>query len=216
MALQIQIDPHAQLHVQAFVARWRAPIGQLPPLAQVDSWLSSQLGSCTALPSPDAAVRAAIRDMLRSADFKPTGRAKPSSEYLARTSEGAGLRPINPAVDAGNAVSLHSGIPISVVDCDQLDGRLRIRMGAPDECYVFNATGQVIELAGLVCLYDAQGPCANAIKDAQRTKTSEDTRATLSVLWSSRALVAQTAAALDFYRSLLAGAAELEAVELVA
>ena len=34
--------------------------------------------------------------------------------------------------------------------------------------YVFNASGQAIDLGGLLCLFDADGPCANAVKDAQR------------------------------------------------
>jgi DNA/RNA-binding domain of Phe-tRNA-synthetase-like protein len=214
MALQIQLEPHDSLLAQAFIAHWRSPIAQLPPLAEAVSLLASPIGSCKVLPTPDAAVRAAIRDMLRSRDFKPTGRSKPASEYLARASGEGGLRTINPAVDACNAVSLHSGIPISVVDCDKFEGPLRIRLGVSGESYVFNPTGQVIELAGLLCLVDAQGPCANAIKDAQRTKTSDSTRSSLSILWSSRALAAQTTAALELYRSLLRDVAEIEPVAL--
>lgn len=212
MASPIQLEPHERLLAQAFIARWRSTIAQLPPLAEAAQLLSAPLGSCKVLPAPDDAVRAAIRDMLRSRDFKPTGRSKPSSEYLARASAEGTLRAINPAVDAGNAVSLHSGIPISVVDGDRLSGPLQIRLARKDESYVFNPTGQVIDVAGLVCLCDAQGPCANAIKDAQRTKTSDATRTTLSILWSSQALAAQTAAALELYRSLLADAAEVELV----
>jgi DNA/RNA-binding domain of Phe-tRNA-synthetase-like protein len=208
MALQIQLDPHESLLAQAFVARWRAPIGELPPLAEAGVLLAK------ARPEPDETVRAAIRDMLRSRDFKPTGRSKPASEYLVRASGQGDLRSINPAVDACNAVSLHSGIPISVVDCEQLTEPLRIRLGLAGESYVFNPAGQVLDVAGLLCLCDAQGPTANAIKDAQRTKTSDNTRTTLSILWSSRDLPAQTAAALELYRSLLAGAAEIEAVAL--
>jgi DNA/RNA-binding domain of Phe-tRNA-synthetase-like protein len=214
MALQIQLEPHDSLLAQAFIAHWRSPIAQLPPLAEAVSFLASPIGSCKVLPTPDAAVRAAIRDMLRSRDFKPTGRSKPASEYLARASGEGGLRTINPAVDACNAVSLHSGIPISVVDCGKFEAPLRIRLGLSGESYVFNPTGQVIELAGLLCLVDAQGPCANAIKDAQRTKTSDSTRSSLSILWSSRALAAQTTAALELYRSLLRDVAEIEPVAL--
>lgn len=215
MTLQIQLEPHDSLLAQAFIANFRLPVGQLPQLTEAVALLASPIGSCKAVPTPDATVRAAIRDMLRSRDFKPTGRSKPASEYLVRASGEAGLRAINPAVDACNAVSLHSGIPISVVDCDRYSEPLCIRLGASGERYVFNPTGQVIELAGLLCLVDAQGPCANAIKDAQRTKTSESTRRSLSILWSSRALVAQTQAALELYRSLLRDVAEIEPVTLV-
>ena len=63
--------------------------------------------------------------------------------------------------------------------------------------YVFNSAGQTIELAGLLGLSDALGPCANPVKDAQRTKTHAQTRNTLYLVWGTRTLpnhAAQTAA----------------------
>lgn len=212
--VEIQIEEHPSLLVRAFIARWRTPLGQCPPLTEASALLSSPLGTRSELPPPDAALRAHIRDMLRHRDFKPTGRSKPSSEYLSRAQSEGGVRAINAAVDSCNAVSLHSGLPISVVDCDLLTLPLQIRRAGADERYVFNPTGQVIELAGLVCLYDASGPCANAIKDAQRTKTSDTTRTTLSILWSSRQLETQTDAALRVYLSLLTNLADTELVSL--
>jgi DNA/RNA-binding domain of Phe-tRNA-synthetase-like protein len=89
------------------------------------------------------------------------------------------------------------------VDCDKLDPPLRIAFGASGDRYVFNAAGQEIDVAGLICLFDRGGPCANAVKDAQRTKTSETTRSTLTVIWSPRELHARSEAALAFYRELL-------------
>ena len=44
-----------------------------------------------------------------------------------------------------------------------------------------------------MCLFDAEGPCGNAVKDAQRTKTSADTRRTLSAIWSSNTLGSRAA-----------------------
>jgi DNA/RNA-binding domain of Phe-tRNA-synthetase-like protein len=111
-------------------------------------------------------------------------------------------------------VSLHSGLPISVVDVGVLAPPLRIALGGKDDRYVFNASGQEIDLFGLPCLFDAQGPCANAVKDAQRTKTSADTRATLSIVWGAQALAAHVDAALAAYRELLSRAgAKTEAIE---
>jgi DNA/RNA-binding domain of Phe-tRNA-synthetase-like protein len=49
--------------------------------------------------------------------------------------------------------------------------------------YVFNQGGQTIDLGGLVCLCDEVGPCANAVKDAQRTKTRPETTRVLAVVW---------------------------------
>jgi DNA/RNA-binding domain of Phe-tRNA-synthetase-like protein len=151
----------------------------------------------------DEAVRGAVRDLLRHGGYKPTGRGKPASEYLIRAvSEGA-LGSINAAVDACNAVSLHSGLPISVVDLDRARAPLSIAVAPIGARYVFNASGQEIELGGLLCLFDADGPCANAVKDAQRTKTSAATVRTLSVLWGTRALPGRSEQAAAWYRSLL-------------
>ena len=144
-----------------------------------------------------------MRDLLRTGGFKPTGRSKPASEYLIKASEGGFLGPINAAVDACNAVSLHTGFPISVVDLDRVVGELEIRIAPADSVYVFNASGQTIDIEGLLCLFDQQGPCANAVKDAQRTKTHAGTTRTLSVLWGVRGHEAALAAATVWYRELL-------------
>jgi hypothetical protein len=68
---------------------------------------------------------------------------------------------------------------------------------------MFNASGQTIDLGGLLCLFDADGPCANAVKDAQRTKTGADTRHTLSLIWGSVHLPGRAAQAEAWYRTLL-------------
>ena len=152
------------------------------------------------------ALRGAVRDLLRHGGHKPTGRGKPSCEYLVRAAEEGKLPGINTAVDACNAVSLHSGLPISVVDLDLAVPPFRI--GIPDPAadggeYVFNRSGQTISLKGLLCLFDAQGPCANAVKDSQRTKTRPETRATLSVVWGPAEHAEQVERATAWYRELL-------------
>ena len=100
-------------------------------------------------------------------------------------------------------MSLHCGIPISVVDLDRAVEPLRIGLAGADESYVFNATGQEIALGGLLCLHDAEGPCANAVKDAQRTKTSPESRRTLNLIWAHAELGDRADRALDWYRELL-------------
>jgi DNA/RNA-binding domain of Phe-tRNA-synthetase-like protein len=151
----------------------------------------------------DDAVRTAMRDLLRHGGFKPTGRSKPSSEYLLREHTEGRLGPINPVVDACNVVSLWSGIPISVIDADLITPPLSVGIAPPGTKYVFNRSGQELDLGGLVCLGDAAGPCANAVKDSQRTKTHDGTRRTVSLLWGTRALEGRTARAAKWYRSLL-------------
>ena len=71
------------------------------------------------------------------------------------------------------------------------------------------ASGQELDLSGLLCLFDAEGPCANAVKDSQRTKTSASTTRTLSLVWGTREYADHTARATAWYRELLerAGAA---------
>ena len=57
-----------------------------------------------------------VRNLLRHGGFKPSGRSKPASEYLISAVEKGRLGSINAAVDCCNVASLHSGLPISVVD----------------------------------------------------------------------------------------------------
>ncbi len=124
------------------------------------------------------------------------------------------LSPINLPVDACNAVSLHSGLPISVVDLDRVKQPLRIDIALPDSEYVFNATGQTIRLDGLLCLFDAEGPCANSVKDSQRTKTSAATMRTLSIIWGTLELPEHSKTTERWYRKLLEDAgAKTEPVE---
>ena len=70
---------------------------------------------------------------------------------------------------------------------------------------MFNVSGQVMDVGGLLCLFDAEGPCANAVKDAQRTKTTEQTVRTLTVIWGTTALPGRAAQAEQWYRQLLEG-----------
>jgi DNA/RNA-binding domain of Phe-tRNA-synthetase-like protein len=167
---------------------------RLAPLLQSDA--PAPLGS-------DEAVRAAIRELLRFGGYKPTGRGKPASEYLLRAASEGTLGTINAAVDACNVASLHSGLPISVIDLDKARAPLRIAIAPAESSYVFNASGQVIDVSGLLCLFDAEGPCANGVKDAQRTKTSSTTRRTRSVVWGSNQLVGRSEATFRWYRDLL-------------
>ncbi|HSJ05993.1 MAG TPA: phenylalanine--tRNA ligase beta subunit-related protein, partial [Longimicrobiales bacterium] len=206
----IQTDAHTLLRARAFATRFPRALGDVAVPAAVGALLSTQ---ATAPMQRDEAVRQAVRDMLRVGGYKPTGRGKPASEYLVRAVEENGLDSINLAVDVCNAVSLHSGFPISVVDADLAVPPYRIAVAPAGERYVFNVAGHEIDLAGLVCLFDVGGPRGNAVKDAQRTKTRPATTATLSVVWGVAGHEARLAQAVDWYRSLLEDAgATTEAV----
>lgn len=197
----MKIEPHPLLDAAAFTATFPGPLGALAP-----SELPALLSATASAPVQSSdEVRAAVRDLLRHGGYKPTGRGKPASEYLIRAVTEGTLSSINAAVDACNVVSLHSGLPISVVDLDLAQAPFRIEVAPAQTNYVFNASGQTIDVEGLLCLFDAQGACANAVKDAQRTKTTPQTSRTLSVIWGSKALKDRTAQAFGWYRQLLTG-----------
>jgi DNA/RNA-binding domain of Phe-tRNA-synthetase-like protein len=199
----LALDPHPLLALGAFTTTFPAAIGEVATPADLLALLKPDA------PAPlasDDATRAAIRDLLRHGGFKPTGRSKPASEYLIKAAAEGFLGPINVVVDACNAVSLHSGLPISVIDLDRATLPLRVGIAPAEATYVFNASGQTIDIGGLLCLFDAEGPCANAVKDAQRTKTTPDTRRTLSVVWGSAALGDRTERVVAWYRALLESA----------
>ncbi|MCC6671345.1 MAG: hypothetical protein IT458_09805 [Planctomycetes bacterium] len=194
--LPVAIDPHPLLDLGVLEL-------DAPPTPETPAWLAALLRRTAPAPlAADDGVRAAVRDLLRHGGFKPTGRAKPSSEYLLRAEAEGTLQPIHPLVDLGNAVSLHSGLPISVVDRGRLLPPLRVGLAGPGARYVFNAAGQEIDVAGLLCLHDAQGPCANAVKDAQRTKLGPGTTRVLVLVWGTQALPGRCAAALAWLRGL--------------
>jgi DNA/RNA-binding domain of Phe-tRNA-synthetase-like protein len=145
-------------------------------------------------------INQAARALLRAGGFKPSGRSKPASEYLQR--ECGSLQSINLAVDLCNLVSLASGLPISVVDLTKAQAPFSISV-VSEGSYLFNASGQSIDLKTLLCLWDSQGPCANAVKDSQRTKTSSQTQSTLTVIWGSTALPGYSSQVFQWYSTLL-------------
>lgn len=194
----LTIEPYPLLDLGAFVTTFPQPLGEVA--ANLQDML--RLDAPAPLHSDDG-VRDAVRSLLRQRGFKPTGRSKPASEYLLKAVQENMLASINAAVDACNIVSLHSGLPISVVDLDRTREPLRIAVADKGATYVFNATGQTIDLGGLLCLWDAEGPCANAVKDAQRTKTSSTTRRTLTLIWGTQALPGRTAETVAWHRRLL-------------
>jgi DNA/RNA-binding domain of Phe-tRNA-synthetase-like protein len=212
--MRISIEPHPLLEPVVFECDFAEPLAELGEVASLVSLL--HIDSVAPLASSDE-VRGKVRDLLRHGGYKPTGRGKPASEYLLRAAGEGTLSSINAAVDACNVVSLHSGLPISVVDRELAREPLRIGVAAEGASYVFNASGQSIELGGLLCLFDAEGPIANAVKDAQRTKTHAGTTKTLTVVWGANTLPGRSEQAFDWYRALLESVgASVRRVELVA
>ena len=196
----MHLDPHPLLDARVFTTTFPRPLGETSTPA--DTLASLSLDALAPLQSDDS-VREAVRALLRHGGFKPSGRSKPASEYLVRAVSDGALASINSAVDVCNIVSLHSGLPISVVDRAKAKPPFKIGIAPPGSAFVFNASGQTIDLGGLVCLFDADRPCANAVKDAQRTKTDAQTTRTLTVIWGSTALPGRAEKAEAWYRQLL-------------
>jgi len=196
----LTIDSHPLLDLGAFETIFPRPLGEM----QSSPGLLGLLSLNASVPfQSDETTREAVRNLLRHGGFKPAGRSKPASEYLIKAVSDGRLASINVAVDACNVVSLHSGLPISVVDLDRARPPLRVGVATSGASYVFNVSGQTIDLAGLLCLFDAEGPCGCAVKDAQRTKTGPETRRTLSIIWGITSLPNRAAQAETWYRSLL-------------
>jgi DNA/RNA-binding domain of Phe-tRNA-synthetase-like protein len=196
----LAVDLHPLLDLRAFVAEFPRPLAEMPSAPEL---LALLRGDAKAPVASDDEVREAVRALLRHGGFKPTGRSKPASEYLLKAVREGLLQSINLAVNACNAVSLHSGLPISVVDLDRATPPLRVGVAPAGASFVFNASAQSIDLGGLLCLFDAEGPCGNAVKDAQRTKTQPATRRTLSLIWGTVALPGRAAEVDAWYRGLL-------------
>lgn len=199
MSAMLTIEEHPLLDLGWLALEWAQPLGAIAASPEVAALLHAD--AAAPLNSSDE-VRAAVRDLLRHGGFKPTGRSKPSSEYLLRAAGEGKLGAINPAVDVANAVSRHSGLPISVVDLDRAQPPLRVELAPAGARFVFNRSGQEIDVGGLLGLTDAEGPCANAVKDCQRTKTDESTTRTLVLVWGTRVLEGRTARAIDWLGEL--------------
>ena len=199
----IQVDPHPLLATKVLVSQFPKSLGELATPQRILNYYAL---SVDAPLLRDDATKKAVRDCLRYGGYKPTGRGKPASEYLIKAVEKAWLSPergINLAVDICNVVSLHSGLPISVVDGALAKEPLRVALAEPKTAYVFNPSGQEIDIGGLVTLFDGEGPCGGPVKDSQRTKTSDETTRTVSVIWGCQNMPEHTEATLNWYRDLL-------------
>ncbi len=133
-------------------------------------------------------MRQRVRKILRYGTYKPSGRSKPASEFLLRVALDGSFPLVNGPVDVNNIVSFESGLPGSIFDADLSGRHLLLRRGAPGESYVFNPSGQSINLQDLllVCRRTEGGwePCGNPVKDSMATKIQPETRDVIAVLYA--------------------------------
>ena len=165
------LEDFPKFTLDRFVARFSQAIGDLtPPLFGED------LGE-------EPPTKTLLRKAIREGGFKPSGRNKPAWEYLRRVAGEGRFPRINAPVDVANQNSARFGLAISLVDQALVSGKVQVRLGASDESYVFNPSGQILEVAGLIGLADDVGLFATPIKDCQRTKTTDETKSFLVVVW---------------------------------
>ncbi len=127
-----------------------------------------------------------VRAMLRYGRYRPSGRAKPSSEFLLNAAIQDRFPLINPCVDVNNFISLQSGFPASIFDADRSGLSLVLRRGQPNERYVFNPAGQEIDLTDLLLVARKEDdvPCGNPVKDSMTTKVQAGTKRVVGVLYA--------------------------------
>jgi len=170
------------------------------PKGPADAALDAEILEAMASRKPTTendSVKTAIRDLLRIGGYKPAGRGKPASEYLAQSAERGEFPRISHIVDALNLVSLESRLPISLLDSDRvMDGTdaLVVRFGRAGESYVFNSVGHEIDIEGLVSVARRNGPAlGNPVKDSMMAKTTDATNHTIAFIWGSRRALDQAA-----------------------
>lgn len=140
-------------------------------------------------PEGGDARREAVRRLLRRGGFKPSGRNKPAQEYLLRAAHENAWPAISNAVDVLNGVSLRSGLPISLLSLTRVGTRLLIRYGRPGEQYVFNPSGQALNVEGLICVCQHRGdgatePVGSPVKDSQYGKVMPEDAHLLACLFA--------------------------------
>jgi DNA/RNA-binding domain of Phe-tRNA-synthetase-like protein len=163
-----------------------------PADAALDAEILASIASRIAVTETDP-VKTAVRNLLRVGGYKPAGRGKPASEYLAQSAERGEFPRISHIVDALNLVSLESRLPISLLDADRvMDGTdaLVVRFGHAGESYVFNSAGHEINIEGLVSVARQNGPAVgNPVKDSMMAKTTDATTHTIAFIWGSRSVL---------------------------
>ena len=115
------------------------------------------------------------RELYRRFGLDPT-RVRPSSEaLLRRLKKGEPMPRINSLVDVANALSVQLHVPVGLYDLDKVKGEeLVIRLGAEGEGYI-GIGKEHVNVAGRICVADAEGPCGNPSADSARTMITTET-----------------------------------------
>jgi len=109
------------------------------------------------------------RALYRRFGIDPT-RVRPSSEALfRRMKKGDPFPRINSLVDVANAMSVQLQVPVGLYDLEKVRGEeLVVRLGNTGESYT-GIGKERVNVAGRICIADANGPCGNPSADSART-----------------------------------------------
>lgn len=133
--------------------------------------------------------RRAVRQLLKLGGFSPSGRNRPAHELLVRDlKERGGFHHINNVVDVNNVVSLEALLPISIFDTAKLAPTVTVRIGEPGEGYVFNQSGQWLDVKRCItcCSGEPPGePVGTPVKDSMATKVFEGANGFLGIIYST-------------------------------
>ncbi len=118
---------------------------------------------------------ARARALYRRFGIDPT-RVRPSSEaLLRRLKKGEPLPRINSLVDVANALSIQLQVPVGLYDLGRVRGdELVVRLGMEGEGYI-GIGKEHVNVAGRICVADAEGPCGNPSADSARTMITTET-----------------------------------------
>lgn len=125
--------------------------------------------------SGDTGAVSRARELYRRFGVDPT-RVRPSSEALfRRLKKGEPLPRVNSLVDVANAMSVQLQVPVGLYDLDKVKGdELVIRLGTDGEGYA-GIGKERVNVAGRICVADAEGPCGNPSADSARTMITTET-----------------------------------------
>jgi len=125
--------------------------------------------------SGDIGSAGRARELYRHFGIDPT-RVRPSSEaLLRRLKKGESLPRINSLVDVANAMSVQLQVPVGLYDLAKTKGEeLVIRLGADGESYT-GIGKEKVNVAGRICVADADGPIGNPSADSARTMITSST-----------------------------------------
>ena len=162
-----------------------------PSTPEFDAWVDQQCQlAITEKSTPQwEARREAVRALLRKGGYKPSGRSKPAQEYLAKCLDESKFPRVHPAVDCLNVVSARAGVPISMLDRDAFKERLAIRLGKPNERYIFNSVGQELELENLIVVCGGENeekPLGSPVKDSMAGKIDKTVSKIVCILYAPK------------------------------